>query len=172
MTWIQSQKSLYIPSSRKSGIDKSFSLLRVPTNVYFLLRHSRLTEGQSKNRGSRVEYEERFWWDFADRCGFSFSFLSFSVLCKRSWKLKKKKSSPPMGAPLSHRKHYSWNASSVALPLIRWPLDITASSCYTFQWFYACIQGVKLTGRWKHSRAGQRHAVWRLLSLIITKNEN
>ena len=42
--------------------------------------------------------------------------LSFSVLCrflcKRSWKLKRSKPAPSE-APLSHRKHCSWNTSSV-----------------------------------------------------------
>ena len=50
--------------------------------------------------------------------------INILVHVKRSWKLKMWKSAPTE-APLSHRKHRSWNASSVALPLIPRLCDIT-----------------------------------------------
>ena len=49
-------------------------------------------------------------------------------------KLKSSKS-PPIEPPLSHRKHCSRNASSVAPPLIPWLCDITLHPCQSFAQF-------------------------------------
>ena len=57
--------------------------------------------------------------------------LIFSMLysiCSSSWRWKRSKSAPTE-APLSHRKHCSWNASSVAPPL----------SCHTTSSCQCCI---------------------------------
>ena len=48
--------------------------------------------------------------------------ISFAY--KRSWNLKRSKSTPTE-APFSHRKPCSWNASSEVPPLIPWLCDIT-----------------------------------------------
>lgn len=60
---------------------------------------------------------------------FSFPpFLSVWSICpcaqRRSWKLKRSKSAP-MGSPLSHRKHCSWNTSSVVSPSILYDFMIS-----------------------------------------------
>ena len=51
------------------------------------------------------------------------------VLCscayEKSWKILKRSESAPTDAPLSYRKHCSWNASSAVLPLIPRLCDIT-----------------------------------------------
>ena len=56
---------------------------------------------------------------------FPHSFKS-SCFCssKRSWKLKRPKSTP-IEASLSHRNQCSWNASTAVQPLILWLCDIT-----------------------------------------------
>ena len=57
--------------------------------------------------------------------------------CKRFCKLKRPKSTPP----LSHRKHCSWNASSVVPPLIPWLCAITL--CHrAIQSGYLCLAAI------------------------------
>ena len=87
-------------------------------------------------------------------CILVFHFLQcFTGSCggKRSWKLKRSKSAPT-GAPLSHRKHCSWNASSVLQPFILWLCDITLLHRVT-QFMPVYAAQVKLSGSWKHDRA-------------------
>ena len=69
-------------------------------------------------------------------CFFPFPSVFYRFLCT-FWKLKKKRSkSAPTEAPLSRRKHWSWNASSL------W--HHTTSPCHTFA--YARGAGLNETG--------------------------
>ena len=71
---------------------------------------------------------------------------------------RKKLNKVHSNTPHCHRKHCSWNASSVVTPLILWLLDITL--CHHVTHLQIFTIEIKLTGSWKHDRAEHWHGEW------------
>ena len=88
---------------------------------------------------------KHLWRRLTARYSVTEVFYKGSSSSKRSWMSKRPKSKAT-GAPLSHRKHCSWNTSSVVLPLIPWLCDI-AVTMFTIRPFgrHFCMKRLTLT---------------------------
>ena len=84
-------------------------------------------------------HQERSRWRWLKAFFFPSVSSTWSCACRRSWKLKRSKSTPAE-TPLFHRKHCSCNISSVVQPVIQSLCDITQHHCVT-HFHNLCLTG-------------------------------